>query len=538
MATAEDYATWLVQNKDKQGTDEFNTVAEAYKRKRSETAAPSLGHTASLIPESFNLGLAKTLDAVLNTPTNIANIGVSGAGLTALALNQPELASKLAGYVTPTPDYAQRAFRAIGATHPDIVPQTGGERILSATSQAVGGSLLNPSASLGAFARMAGISGLSGAAGQTTEEATGSPLAGQLVGLAAPAVLPTSDSISKLVSALDARRKMNAAKDAITASGMEQGYVLPPSVNNPTTLNKFLEGISGKAATRQASEVANQQVTNKLVREQLGLAPDAPITEATLKDLRDKLSAPYKQVEKIAPYREQVATNKIDPLTNQPVMESRQVNPKQMLFDLREARSQASQYERAFLRDQQPTTKQQAQTYKAEATRLENEIEAAAVKSGNPQLVDELREARKRIAQTYDVENALNIGTTNVSARDIGASLAKGKPLTGNLKLIGQFAEQNPLYTRETSDVSTPGVDALRTVGGTMLAASGHPGVALAAFLGAPTRAMLLSKPYQRMFATPNYDPGMLAKALKNYTPFERDLIMAQMAARQTQEQP
>jgi hypothetical protein len=42
MATAEDYATWLVQNKDKQGTDEFNTVAEAYKRKRAESAVPSV----------------------------------------------------------------------------------------------------------------------------------------------------------------------------------------------------------------------------------------------------------------------------------------------------------------------------------------------------------------------------------------------------------------------------------------------------------------------------------------------------------------
>jgi hypothetical protein len=500
-----------------------------------KTQPTDLGHTVRMIPSSFNKGVASVLDAVLNTPTNLANIGVSGAGLTALALGSPETASKLAGYVTPQPNYARRTFEKIGAIE-NINPQSAGERIADIAAQGAGGALLGPSASLPALARTAGIGAASAGAGQGVTEATGSPLAGQLVGLAAPATLPTSESISKLVAALEARRKMNAARDAITTAGMEQGYVLPPSVNRPTALNRFLESISGKAATRQAVEVANQPVTNKLVREQLGLDPDAPITEAALDNLRDKLSEPYKKVAKIAPYREQVATNKIDPLTNQPVMESRKVDPKQMLFDLRQARSEASQYERAFLRDQQPATKQQAELYKAEATRLEKEIEAAAVKSGNPQLVNELREARKQIAQTYDVENALNIGTTNVSARDIGASLSKGKPLTGNLQMIGKFAEQNPLYTRETSEVSTPGVDALRTLGGTMVAASGHPGVALAAFLGAPTRALLLSKPYQRMFATPNYDPGMLAKALKNYTPFERDLIMAQMAARQSQE--
>jgi hypothetical protein len=38
MATAEQYADWIVKNKDKQGTPEFETVAEAYKLARSENA--------------------------------------------------------------------------------------------------------------------------------------------------------------------------------------------------------------------------------------------------------------------------------------------------------------------------------------------------------------------------------------------------------------------------------------------------------------------------------------------------------------------
>jgi hypothetical protein len=31
MATSEQYAQWIVDNADKRGTPEFNTVAEAYK---------------------------------------------------------------------------------------------------------------------------------------------------------------------------------------------------------------------------------------------------------------------------------------------------------------------------------------------------------------------------------------------------------------------------------------------------------------------------------------------------------------------------
>lgn len=40
MATAEDYANWIVANKDKVGTPEFQTVAEAYKAARSSAAKP------------------------------------------------------------------------------------------------------------------------------------------------------------------------------------------------------------------------------------------------------------------------------------------------------------------------------------------------------------------------------------------------------------------------------------------------------------------------------------------------------------------
>jgi len=43
MASAEDYAAWIVANKDKQGTPEFETVANAYKLARSGAAQPKGG---------------------------------------------------------------------------------------------------------------------------------------------------------------------------------------------------------------------------------------------------------------------------------------------------------------------------------------------------------------------------------------------------------------------------------------------------------------------------------------------------------------
>jgi hypothetical protein len=51
----EKYAEWLVQNKDKQGTPEFATVAEAYKTMRSEASAPT-APTQAKAPDTSILG--------------------------------------------------------------------------------------------------------------------------------------------------------------------------------------------------------------------------------------------------------------------------------------------------------------------------------------------------------------------------------------------------------------------------------------------------------------------------------------------------
>lgn len=492
----------------------------------------------NVIPSAFNKGVAGVVDLLLNTPTNIANLGVSGAGLAAQAAGYPEAAERLAGYITPQPNYAQRLFEKVGAIDKSAEPTTRTERILGAGSQAAGGSMFDPAAGA-SFIRTVVPSILGSVAGQATTEATGSPLAGALTSLATPAgVSYGAGAATRKVNQLAQQKALREPSDAITTAGMERGYVLPPTEQNPTAINRLLESLGGKAAVRQSVELRNQEVTNRLVREQLGLPPNAPITEDALEKLRSQFSAPYEAIRKIPPYREQVATNQIDTLTNTPIMRSVEVNPNDILDQLRVARANSKQWYAAFARDAHPETEAKAIAYKNEANVLENKLEDIANKTGNPDLVNQLREARRNIAQTYTVENALNASATNVNARNLAKALEKGVPLTGNLKLSAQFAQQNPLYTREASGVSTPGVDALRTVGGAMMAASGNVVGALPAFAGAPARGIALSGPYQRRFAVPrNYDPGMIAKALKDYSPFEQQLILARMAGLQAQEQ-
>jgi hypothetical protein len=52
MATAQDYANWIVRNKDKKGTPEFDKVAQAYSLARQRDAAPQAAIAEPAVPET------------------------------------------------------------------------------------------------------------------------------------------------------------------------------------------------------------------------------------------------------------------------------------------------------------------------------------------------------------------------------------------------------------------------------------------------------------------------------------------------------
>lgn len=88
MASAEDYAAWIVANKDKQGTPEFETVANAYKLARSGAAQPKGGDQPKLRldaaqPPTWLESVAAKLPSNLfdNIPVLGTNIDISGSKL-------------------------------------------------------------------------------------------------------------------------------------------------------------------------------------------------------------------------------------------------------------------------------------------------------------------------------------------------------------------------------------------------------------------------------------------------------------------------
>ena len=287
------------------------------------------------------------------------------------------------------------------------------------------------------------------------------------------------------------KEAQNTVRDATLNRAQNAGYVLPPSTVNPTMIGNAAESFAGKAALKQEAELRNQQVTNSLVREELGLPKDAPITTNSLETLRDTAAQPYRDVAALSPLAGQA------------------------LQRLRDARSEATINHRHYDMTGTPDSLRAARTADMQATHLEGVLERIATRAGQADLVQQLREARTQIAKTYDVERALNLGNGNVDAKIIGRALDRGRPLSGNLEIIARFAEgPGRQFTRESSAVPTPGVSALNWPAAAMLGVGGSHylgmgGATLAAvpFVRGGVRQGLLSDTLQNNFARPDYAP-------------------------------
>lgn len=318
--------------------------------------------------------------------------------------------------------------------------------------------------------------------------------------------------------------KLNAPKRQILADAQKAGYVLPQSEINPGFFNDRLEGIAGKAALNQQSVINNQGVTTALARKALGIPDDVPIDIPTLEALRKQHGQVYAEVSQI-PTPPSIAhgysQNSI-----------RQVSSKNIVEDLKQTRNDMQGWYEAARRSGNPDELKKAKMLDAKAKNLEIELEQRAQMSGNPELVDKLRQARTEIAKTYEVQNALNVASGEVNPVSIGATLNAEKPLTGELKTIGQFQQQFPKYSKAGEKAQTPGVSKVEAMmslmGGAGGAAAFGPGgslLGLAPFLSTPIRNMLLSKPYQARFKNmllkhPNKTLSIMDKAVnQNISP-------------------
>lgn len=326
------------------------------------------------------------------------------------------------------------------------------------------------------------------------------------------------------------QKAQNTVRDATLKQAMNEGFVVPPTTTNPTLGNRALESIAGKISTQQAASESNQVVTNRLVRRDLGLADDAPLTKDALSRVRRQAGKVYDQVKQsgqiVADYQymtdlsDLVQTNyalkksfpgaakidsEVESLVNS--LTRQQFDAEGAVEMVKKLRSDSKTNFSASAISGDPAKRQLAQAQWEAAGALEDQIERHLQQIGQAPLMTAFREARQLIAKSHSAEMALNEGTGNIQASKLVQQLRKGKPLSGGFETIAKFASTAPKAMKEPTE--SGGVNALTA----MLVGGGTVGLGAPQLLALPaarwaTRKALMTPAAQRRMAVSSYRPS------------------------------
>lgn len=153
---------------------------------------------------------------------------------------------------------------------------------------------------------------------------------------------------------------------------------------------------------------------------------------------------------------------------------------------------------------------------KAIEDQVERHLASFGDGAGAKELLSNFRKARELMAKTHSVEKSLVAGTNQVDARVFASELAKGRPLSGDLRTIGAFsnATKGSGLTSSVTGIPEPGWSASFSPLDFFTAGVGTQAPALLALPMArvAARQAILSGGAQRAIR-PNYSPGLLARS-------------------------
>lgn len=372
--------------------------------------------------------------------------------------------------------------------------------------------LLQPSTSTTETITNIGLGGVGGAVGQK--------VANTLPGLA--------QQYSKSAKEAAAQKTAETAqKFAAAAKGNQLGYVTPPADLNPGFLSEALSGLSGKIKTAQVASQRNQAVTDRLVRQALGLADDAPITPDVLQALRNQAAgtgySPIRQAGQIVADADY--TKALDSIASQYQGAARSFPgaAKNPVLDMVEGlRSQTFDAGDGLdmvkvLRETADKAYRSGDTglgkaSKAAAETIEAQIDRSLSAAGNKDALTAFREARKQIAKTYSVQKALNSETGSISAPRLATELSKGKPLSGELRDVAEFATAFPKASQALKEAPKAVSPLDFAFAGGSAVSTGNPLALLAVGARPAARSVLLSGPVQRAALTPGFTPPVASR--------------------------
>lgn len=354
----------------------------------------------------------------------------------------------------------------------------------------------------------------------------------------------------KKAAAQALKQATNAPIDQTIKNAVDAGYVVTPTSVNPSWFNTLREGAGGKVATAQEASVRNAAVTDSLGRKALGLAEDAPLTSEAMQALRDKAyQSGYAPLEKagrlnVSPEYLQgldsitagnSAAARSFPGAASPDIKAliEGYKPPTGSFDVGDALKATQVLRKEATAAYRVGNNEVGAAKRSISDELENEIERQLGASGQngQELVQNFRDARKLMAKSHDVEDAIVEGGGSIDPRKLAAKFQRGAPLSDELATIGAFANNFPKAMQAPSKVAGPGASkldiAMALAGGmTGYNAEGGPGGVVGTLLpllaSKGARVQMLSKGAQKALANRSYGltaPQVAANRLAQYLP-------------------
>jgi len=320
--------------------------------------------------------------------------------------------------------------------------------------------------------------------------------------------------VSKIADAVRGT-KMSPQMNTAIEKSREFGYTVPPTQAGGGVFNRLLEGIAGKLSTFQEASVRNQAITDSLAKKALGIADDVNLTPDLIKSIRTNAGKAYENLklsgtvktspkfiqalDNIKPYQDAVQAAKDFPdRLASPIIKTID-SLKRPNFNVNSAVSEIN-----LLRNDADIAFKGGNTALAKANKdasivLENTIENHLANTKQTDLLDKFRQARQIIAKTYEVEKAMNATTGTVNAQKLAARLQAGKPLSGELKDIAEFAQAFPRASKTPESIGgTIGISPLDFAAATVTGGASMLGGNNTETTGATTLATLLARPAAR----------------------------------------
>lgn len=315
----------------------------------------------------------------------------------------------------------------------------------------------------------------------------------------------------------------NGAQKAVVAKTANQaGYVIPPEDLGGGVMTRLASGLSGKIKTAQEASARNQTVTTDLVRAELGIPKGTPLDLGTLNTIRSQAGQAYDAVANagvITPPK--TYSDALDKIAAPFVKASQgfpNAKPSPIIAEIDSLRSPQFDAASAVAKIKElrgnadaayaSGNKDLGKALKSGADALEGAIDSHLVTIGAPaDLLSNFRQARQTIAKTYTVQKALNPQTGEISAPVLARELAKGRPLSGNLKAVAEVSAAFPKATQALKEAPKSLSPLDFGAAGLGLVSSGGNPLAAAGLLARPAaRAALLSGLVQRRAV--NATPG------------------------------